>query len=129
MHREGIFRNSSLRAAARWTTAMILLCAVGCVTATHHSGRQIDDMKVHQIVKGQTTVDDVIAMFGAPQAQSEMGGNILYTYRYVESKSKTWFAPYSGGTHGEDTSDELTISFDKATGTVKTYSFQKGIKS
>lgn len=109
------------------TCTAIVLSAVACMSNTHYSGRAISDDKVSQLIKGKTTVDDVIALFGAPQASSEMAGVILYTYRYEQAKQDMGFFPYYSRGTGKTTSDELTISFDKATGMVKTHSLQRGI--
>jgi|GEM_PF-3034863 len=99
----------------------------GCSTNKQTSGRPIDDTKVTRLVKGQTTIEEVIEIFGAPQSQSEMGGLVLYTYAYSETKNSTAIMPYFTKGQGATQSDELTITFDKLTGTVKTYSLQRGI--
>lgn len=125
------------RAFIRPLTALVLPALLlggaslqqGCAFGTQHTGRPINDSKVSQIVKGKTTIDDVITLFGAPQQQTEMAGNVLYIYRYTENKQRAFYFPYTSTSSGEETSDELTITFDKATGTVKTYSMQKGIRA
>lgn len=106
---------------------IVLTLVAGCASQRHTSGRPISDQKVSQIQKGKTTIDDVIGLFGAPTQQSEMAGNILYTYRYTESKGKTMFMPYVTSGDSSEESDELTITFDKNTGTVKAFSLQRGI--
>jgi outer membrane protein assembly factor BamE (lipoprotein component of BamABCDE complex) len=109
--------------------AIILAFAAlsGCATQKHATGRPIRDDRVSQIVKGKTTIDDVITLFGAPTQQSEMAGNVLYVYKYTEMKGSTAFMPYFTKGDSTEQADELTITFDKTTGTVKTYSLQRGI--
>jgi outer membrane protein assembly factor BamE (lipoprotein component of BamABCDE complex) len=107
---------------------MVLGLLAGCASTRHTSGRAISDEKVGQIVKGKTTIDDVISLFGAPTTQSEMAGSILYTYRHSVSTGKTAFFPYVTSSDSVEEADELTITFDKTTGTVKTYSLQRGIE-
>ncbi len=116
----------------RITLASIMLASLvvgaGCATSEHKTGRPITDEKVNQIVKGKTTMDEVITLFGAPTTQSEMGGSVLYTYRYALTKDKTVFVPYYTGGSGSEQADELTITFDKTMGTVKAFSLQRGIE-
>jgi outer membrane protein assembly factor BamE (lipoprotein component of BamABCDE complex) len=100
----------------------------GCAISTQTSGRPINDDQIHKIVKGQSTVEEVIELFGAPQMQSEMGGDILYVYRYTETKGSAFSIGYFTSSGGHDTSDELTITFDKASGKVKACGVQRGIK-
>lgn len=94
----------------------------GCACTRHTSGRPIMDAKVSQIEKGKTTLDEVIALFGAPTTQSEMAGNTLYTYRYAQTKDKVYYFPYAASGDSVEEADELTITFDKTTGTAKTFS-------
>jgi len=106
---------------------MLIALLPGCATNKQTSGRPIDDAKVSSLVKGQTTIEEVIEIFGAPQSQSEMAGVVLYTYSYSQTKHQTAFIPYATSGSGSTTSDELTITFDKQTGLVKTFSLQRGI--
>lgn len=106
----------------------LLALAFGCASSTHTSGRPIPQENVDRIVKGQTTVEQVIEWFGAPTSQSEMGGNILYTYVYSVEKGSGFSIGYYSEEKGKTQTDELTITFDKATGRVKTCSIQRGIK-
>ena len=105
----------------------MLVVGTGCATNVHTSGRPIADQKVSQIVKGTTTMDEVITLFGAPTSESTMGSNVLYTYRYAQTKGKTMFMPYVTSGDSTDQADELTITFDKTTAIVKAYSLQRGI--
>jgi outer membrane protein assembly factor BamE (lipoprotein component of BamABCDE complex) len=101
----------------------------GCAVTTSTSGRPIRDDQVAKIVKGQTTVDDVIEILGSPQGHTEVSGEILYTYRYTQVKGSAFSIGYFTSSGGHETSDELTIVFDKASGKVKTCSLQRGIQS
>jgi len=115
---------------AVFTLFLVLITLVGmagCASSMHKTGRPIEDSKVVKIVKGTTTVEDVISAFGAPTTQSEVMGNILYTYKFTQTKGKTIYFPYVTSGDSEEESDELTITFDKNTGTVKAYGLQRGI--
>lgn len=45
------------------------LCLWGCATAHSTAGRDFDSAKVSQIVKGKTTADEIITMFGTPYSK------------------------------------------------------------
>ena len=107
--------------------AAALATCSGCATSNHVDGRPIAQDKIDMIVKGQTSKDEIIEWFGAPASQSEMAGEVLYTYRYSQTKGSTAFMPYYTSGNSKTTSDELTITFDQASGKVKTYSVQRGI--
>jgi len=104
----------------------LVLASVSCVTTTVRTGRPIDESKLPMIVKGQTTVDDVIAWFGAPTTTTSMEDSTIYIYKYSVKKGKGLYAGYVGKTQSDEMSDELAITFDKQ-GKVRSYSFQKGI--
>src|SRR5437016_3132544 len=85
----GMFARSC---ASLLITVGLLIC--GCATQQRETGRPILDNQVSKIVKGQTTVNDVITMFGAPTSQTEMAGKVLYTYRHTKDSGSTGFMPY-----------------------------------
>jgi outer membrane protein assembly factor BamE (lipoprotein component of BamABCDE complex) len=106
----------------------VMVCATGCATSSHTSGRPIEQAKVDRIVKGQTTKDQIIEWFGAPTDSTEMSGEVLYTYRHTVTKGSAFSIGYYGESSGKEQSDELTITFVKDSGKVKTYSVQRGIQ-
>jgi SmpA/OmlA family protein len=108
--------------------SLLLIGFVGCATSDMTSGKPIPQTSVDQIVDGQTTVEQIITMFGAPTQQSEMGGDTLYTYRYTQTKTSTGFMPYYTNTKGNTSYDELTVTFDTATRKVKAHSIQRGVQ-
>jgi hypothetical protein len=58
----------------------------GCATAHSTAGRDFDTYKVNQIVKGQTTSDDIVAMFGTPQSkQPKDADTVMWVYSYAEA--------------------------------------------
>lgn len=116
----------ALRTVLSICLMMLISSATGCMTSVDRIGRPIDEAKIQQIVKGKTTMEDVIAMFGTPQDNFQMGENTLYVYRYTENKQSMLAMPYSTSSKGNSTSDELSITFDKS-GLVKAYSYQVGI--
>jgi hypothetical protein len=64
----------------------VSLGLLGCATAHSTAGRDFDTYKVNQIVKGQTTSDDVIAMFGTPQSkQPKDADTVMWLYSYSEA--------------------------------------------
>lgn len=73
-----IFSTTALTAGLLCCTATL---GTGCATASHTTGRPIAQTKVEQIVEGQTTVAQVISMFGRPDMQTQMGDKTLYTYK------------------------------------------------
>jgi len=91
------------------------------------TGRPIDESKLPQIVKGQTTVDEIISMLGAPTQTTSMERSTIYIYQYCIQKGKGIYTGYFGQTKSEEICDELAITFDEQ-GKVKTYNFQKRIK-
>ena len=97
----------------------------GCANTKMQSGRPIEDAKVAMIQKGTTTSAEVLEWFGAPTTTSSLADNELYVYKYCVTKGSTWWMPYYGEHNAAENCDELSITFDKATGKVKTYSFQK----
>jgi len=101
--------------------------AQGCASSKHTSGHPIEQAKVDRIVKGKTTIDEIIEWFGAPTSQTDMGGNVLYTYSYTVSKGSAFSIGYYSSGSGKEEKDELTITFEKASGRVKTFSLQRGI--
>ena len=116
--------------------ALVFLClgglvlASGCAMSKNESGRPIDDLKVQTIVDGKTTLNQIIATFGAPTSSSDMAGSTLYTYRHtITSGTGTAFIPGISSVNTTTQADELTITFDKATGIVTAHSLQRGIKA
>jgi hypothetical protein len=105
-------------------TLAALGVAAGCATSSHTTGRPILQEKVDSIVKGKTTVDEIIESFGAPTSQTEMGGNVLHTYTHTVTKRSGFSIAYYSEQKGRTQTDGLTITFDKATGRVKTCSDQ-----
>jgi len=120
--------NLSRRGVAAVALALVLGFAAGCMSTTYTSGRPIEQSKVDMIQKGQTTMDDIIMMFGAPSSTVPMGQTTLYTYKYTKSKSKSFFIMGGGNTNMDESSDELTIKFDD-NGKVQTYSISRGVTS
>ncbi len=117
----------SSRSALCCLVAAMLAFAAGCASSKHTSGHPIEQAKVDRIVKGTTTIDEIIEWFGAPTSQTDMGGNVLYTYAYTVSKGSAFSIGYYSSGTGKEEKDELTITFEKSSGRVKTYSLQRGI--
>lgn len=105
----------------------VVLALSSCMTTAVTTGRPIDESKLPLIIKGQTTVDQIISMFGAPTQTTPMEDSTIYIYKHCVQKGKGVYTGYFGKTESQEICDELAITFDKQ-GKVKTYNFQKGIK-
>jgi len=108
--------------------AMIVFLATGiqsCATSEQITGNPIDETAVAKIVDGKTTQDEIINWFGAPTSTSQLGDNVLYIYRYCKTSGSGLYTGYFGQTKTEEKCNELTITFDKDKGTVKTHRYQK----
>ena len=107
---------------------MIALFAINiqsCATSEQITGNPIDETAVGKIVDGQTTQDQIINWFGAPTTTSQLGDNVLYIYKYCKTSGSGVYTGYFGQTKTEEKCNELTVTFDKATGTVKVHNFKK----
>lgn len=102
-------------------------CLQGCASHSHETGRPIVDDKVAQIIDGQTTLTQVVTMFGAPTMQTPMGKHILYVYRHTITDSSAWAVPYYGSGKSKENSDELSVTFDADSEKVLAHSIQRGI--
>jgi outer membrane protein assembly factor BamE (lipoprotein component of BamABCDE complex) len=72
--------------AIRLQIAALVLCLGiwGCATAESTGGRDFDSSQVSQIVKGKTTSDEILKMFGTPnEKQPEMEDAERWSYYYV----------------------------------------------
>lgn len=106
--------------------ALVLLVVAGCATQRHTSGQMIRDDDVGRLVKGRTTMEEVIALFGEPTRAVPMGDETIYTYEYRVTKGQTMFFPYVSSGESKDEADKLAIVFDKNK-VVKTYNLQRGV--
>lgn len=105
----------------RYLAAFLMTILIsGCATQRHTSGQPIQDDEVSRIVKGKTTMEDVIALFGEPTRAVPMGDEMIYTYEYRVTKGQTMFFPYVASGESKDEADKLSIVFDKNK-VVKTY--------
>lgn len=108
--------------------ALLVFLAAGiqsCATSETVTGNPIDETLVSKIVDGQTTEQQIITWFGAPATTSELGDNVLYIYKYCKTSGSGLYTGYFGQTKSVEKCNELTVTFDKATGTVKAHNFQK----
>lgn len=107
--------------------ACCLALSGGCMKSKAITGRPIPDDKVAMIKDGETTSEQILVWFGAPDQQNTLGDLILYVYKYTEVEGSGWYAPYYGRHDTKQNCDELTITFDKTTGKVKAHSINRGI--
>lgn len=107
---------------------LVALLFQACATTRNVTGRLIDEAKVATIRKGETTSEDILERFGSPQSQSSLADQVLYVYKYCVTSGTAFSIGYYTSGSGQETCDELSVTFDKTTGKVRTYSFQKGNK-
>ncbi len=102
----------------------VILCLMGCVhTSTWETGKPIRGIQMQKIVKGQTTSSEIISLFGAPTSTSTTSQEEFFIYKFCRQEYSV--SRISGSS--KEYCNELTISFDKNTGKVKDYNYQKGI--
>lgn len=94
------------------------------MTTKQTTGRPISEAKIAQIENGTTTINEVIALFGAPQNQSSIGDKTLYIYQYCEIKGKGTTIGYVSSASSTQSCDELTITFNNDA-VVEVHSYQK----
>jgi outer membrane protein assembly factor BamE (lipoprotein component of BamABCDE complex) len=75
------------------------LCLWGCATeTTTTTGKDFDSSKVSQIVKGKTTADEIVAMFGTPYTkQPDADDGEKWEYFYSTSTVKSSGMTVGGG--------------------------------
>lgn len=101
------------------------VCIQSCATSEQITGNPIDETAVAKILDGKTTQDEIISWFGAPTTTSQLGDNVLYIYKYCKTSGSGFYTGYFGQTKTEERCNELTVTFEKATGTVKVHNFKK----
>ena len=109
------------------------LALSGCVSFSGHFGTKIRVENIPRIEDGVTTREEVMSWFGPPSAffnpsfldvifgdEDELIGsgavvlNDVYTYRYIENKTKLFFVPiFVAVLRTEAVSETLTIFFDE----------------
>ena len=96
-------------------TGLLLSCAMS------KSGRQISDEEVAKIRDGQTTIEQVVSLFGAPDNETSLAGDRLFVSEYCEGLGLDL------GALKEQTlsCDKLSITFDMRTRTVKARSMAR----
>lgn len=84
----------------------------GCMQTGTTQGRPVEQSKVSQIVRGQTTASEIFQMFGSPTETTTLGRDTIYTYRYTEIDSEYMFLPYFSSGDTDTKTDELSITID-----------------
>lgn len=100
------------------TAIVVQACVVGEIV----TGKPIDEAKVAMIQNGETTSDQILRLFGAPESNADQA---LYVYRYCV----TYALDQLVYMQHKEACDELWITFDKTTGKVRAHNFQKGLKT
>jgi len=84
--------------------AFIALLFVLCACAAH--GREVRQDQLAQLKKGETTVDQTIALLGKPTMRTTMGTGqtmLSYSYARVQSRPETFIPIIGGFVGGADT--------------------------
>jgi outer membrane protein assembly factor BamE (lipoprotein component of BamABCDE complex) len=105
--------------------AFVSLALESCATTENVTGNPIDETAVRKIIDGSTTQEQIISWFGAPTTTSELGGNVLYVFKYCKTSGSGFYTGYFGQTKTKENCNELTVTFDKNTGTVKAHNYKK----
>lgn len=99
------------------TIAAICFCLfllTGCATV-RHSGADLSQAKIAQLVEGQTTKQDALTLFGRPTSQTRQPGGatiLVWTHTRLEMNVHLIYLPSS--------SDILSCTFDPS-GTLQSY--------
>lgn len=67
--------------------ALLIIALVGCATSSYSTGKNFDSSLVNKIVKGETTKDDLVRMFGQP-----------FSKTVISENDEKWIYMYSSGT-------------------------------
>lgn len=86
---------------------LVILSLSGCATSSYSVGKNFPSENVSQIVKGKTTSEGMISLFGEP-----------YSKTVISATSEKWIYMYSEGT---SKAQSYIVTMDvKTTGTQKT---------
>ncbi len=103
------------------------LVAAGC--AAHaiktETGNPIQKDNVARIQDGKTTIDDVLALFGAPTSETEVAGKKLLVWKHCKTSGGTMGILGLGGTSTTQRCNTLTVNVDLTTGKVVNHNYQK----
>jgi len=109
------------------SAGLLLLLAIGVPLGCSTAGAEFDTTKVHNIVKGTTTKNDVRRYFGDPLRIENSPNGEVWTYTYVDTHA-TAAGVVGHVTIGVDQSESsvntLTIVFDGEV--VKDYRLDSG---
>ncbi len=92
------------------------------------TGREIDEGKVSQIQRNVTTSSDVLLWFRAPTTTTKLGDDEIFVYKFCKSSGGSFVFSGLGSTKTKEMCNELSIVFDKISGKVKDYSYQKQLE-
>jgi len=109
------------------TVTLITVFAQSCATTQHTSGTPIDESQVEQIIRGETTMLQIIDNFGTPNQSNIMGDNELYVYQYCVASGSGLNLGYFETESTDEKCDELTVTFNRESGIVQAFNFTKRI--
>ena len=108
---------------------VILSITVSNCTTTHtyKMGNEFTADNLDKIIRGKTTRDDIIRLFGEPLKIGSRNGKVIYTYSYQEIKF-TAFIWVTKPELVEKTGDTLVIEFDENNKVEKYYLNVPGVE-
>jgi outer membrane protein assembly factor BamE (lipoprotein component of BamABCDE complex) len=104
---------------------LIVFAVSGCATSNFTAGRDFNIENVKEIVKGETTTDDLLSLFGEPYSKTVMSNTDekwFYFYTNTTSKATSYIVSMDVETSGTQKALDVLIS----EGTVSNYTFNDG---
>lgn len=122
-------RKTLLISSLLFSLAIATTSLTGCALSftDHATGDPIAQENVEKIVKGKTTLEDIITVFGAPTQEKTMGKKTLYIYKHTRTEGSGFGLPGLGMGDSTERSDTLTITFNESN-VVETYNIKRGLE-
>jgi outer membrane protein assembly factor BamE (lipoprotein component of BamABCDE complex) len=105
---------------------IICICVTGCVTENSTSGFNFDGTKASQITKGNTTEDQVSALFGPPTSKKPEAYGAerwIYFFQTTVTKAQAGYGTTTSNAKGNEKT--LNVLFDK-NGIVLNFTYVEG---
>lgn len=105
-------------------TLMILFIS-GCATSSFSMGRDFNSENVSRIIKGKTTSNEMVALFGEPYSKTAVSATDekwIYMYSQSESKAQSYIVTMDVKTTGTHKTLDVFIT----DGVVANFAFTEG---
>jgi len=90
----------------------VIFTFVSCASSTFVSGTDFDLSKADKIIKGKSTKEEVISLFGQPFNKSMINSAEIWTYQYMKSTGRATSIIIATNVTSHVDYKSLTISFD-----------------